>query len=371
VKLRCTRQELQAKLQIVGRGLSTTRTSVQILSGIRLTAPSAELPAELSATDMEISLRAPLEADVLEPGEVVLSGRSLLEWARTRRTADVELEQPGGNGKVQLTAGTSIVELVSYPPEDFPQLPAPDPERLFRIDRDAFLATTDRVLRAASRDESRPVLTGVLAEIQGDGITMAATDSYRMAVKQTPLEQGPPEDLAPIIPARALQELQRIAAAMPGEELELSVDANQVIFGLGGVWLTSRRIDGQFPNYRQLRPDAFEHDVVLGRQDLIEVLRGVEPFAQRNSPLRLRFSDGELQVSAQTQEVGSGEDRLPCDFRGETLEIGFNAAFLRDGVESVDEDEVHLKLISPLRPGLVTGSGDEFWYLVMPIRLSG
>jgi DNA polymerase-3 subunit beta len=136
------------------------------------------------------------------------------------------------------------------------------------------------------------------------------------------------------------------------------------------VWLSARRIDGQFPNYRQLLPDAFEHDVVLDRAELTDVLSRMELLAHRNSPLRLRFEPGEVTVSAQTQEVGEGRETVACDFRGEPLEIGFNAGFLRDGVESVGEEQIHLKLISPLRPGLVTGAGDDFWYLVMPIRLS-
>jgi DNA polymerase-3 subunit beta len=225
-------------------------------------------------------------------------------------------------------------------------------------------------MRAASRDESRPVLTGILVELGPDSITMAATDSYRLAVKTTPLQQGPPEELRPIVPARAIGELVRVAALVEGDTLDVAVEQNQVLFGLGDVWLSARRIDGQFPNYRQLLPDAFEHDVVLDRAELTDVLSRMELLAHRNSPLRLRFEPGEVTVSAQTQEVGEGRETVACDFRGEPLEIGFNAGFLRDGVESVGEEQIHLKLISPLRPGLVTGAGDDFWYLVMPIRLS-
>ncbi len=146
---------------------------------------------------------------------------------------------------------------------------------------------------------------------------------------------------------------------------------NQVIFGADGVWLTTRRIDGQFPNYKQLLPETFEHELTLPRGELLDVVRRVAVMAQRNSPLRLRFAEGELTVSAQTQDVGEARESLPVPFSGESLEIGFNAEFLREGVESVNDDEIRFKLISPLRPGLIQGGSDDFWYLIMPIRIAG
>jgi len=149
------------------------------------------------------------------------------------------------------------------------------------------------------------------------------------------------------------------------------VHENQVVFGTTNAWLTTRRIDGQFPNYKQLVPEAFEHEVTLGRDELLDVVRRVSVMAQRNSPLRLRFGDGELTISAQTQDVGEAHESLPAAFSGDTLEIGFNAEFLRDGVESIAGDQVKLKLISSLRPAVLEGESDDFLYLIMPIRLAG
>jgi DNA polymerase-3 subunit beta len=197
---------------------------------------------------------------------------------------------------------------------------------------------------------------------------MAATDSYRLSVKETAVEGTVPE-LEAIVPARALGELARIA--QEGEKLELAVHENQVIFSTGGALLTTRRIDGQFPNYKQLVPESFDHELPLPREELLDVVRRVSVMAQRNSPLRLRFADGELTVSAQTQDVGEARESLPVPFSGEPLEIGFNAEFLRDGIESVLGDQLRLKLISPLRPAVLQGEGDDFLYLIMPIRLAG
>ena len=134
--------------------------------------------------------------------------------------------------------------------------------------------------------------------------------------------------------------------------------------------LSSRLLDGQFPNYRQLLPEQFEHELQLPREELVDVVRRVSLMAQRNSPLRLRFAEGELTVSAQTPDVGEARESLPAPYNADAMEIGFNAEFLRDGLESVGDDTVRMKLISPLRPGLLTGSGDDYWYLVMPIRLA-
>jgi DNA polymerase-3 subunit beta len=146
---------------------------------------------------------------------------------------------------------------------------------------------------------------------------------------------------------------------------------NHVVFGADGTWLTTRRIDGQFPNYRQLLPEQFEHELLLPREELLEVVRRVSLMAQRNSPLRLRFAEGELTVSAVTQDVGEARESLPAPFASDPLEIGFNAEFLRDGLESVDAETIKFKLISPLRPAVLEGDTPDYVYLIMPIRLAG
>jgi DNA polymerase-3 subunit beta len=361
----CSRDELAQNLAIVGRAVST-RGAVQILSGIMIRAEGGQL--HLAATDMELSLRSSFEADVSGEGAVVVPGRLLLELSRLLPADEVQIDHRAEEGMVQLTCGSATYRLHTYNAEDFPRLPEVGAGSAFSIDRESLLDTVSRVARSSSRDESRPVLTGILVRFEPGKLVMAATDSYRLSVKET-LISDEVQELEAIIPARALGELGRIAQG--GSELELAVHENQVIFGADGVWLTTRRIDGQFPNYRQLLPEAFEHELTLPRAELLDVVRRTAVMAQRNSPLRLRFGDGELTISAQTQEVGEASESLPVAYSGEPLEIGFNAEFLRDGVESVTADELQLKLISPLRPGLIQAEGDDFWYLIMPIRLAG
>src|SRR5436190_6162199 len=365
MKITCSREELTQKLAVVSRGVST-RTAVQILGGILLNAESGRLT--LAATDMELSLRASLEARVEGEGAVVVPGRLLVELARLLPNAEVSIEQRADEGIIHVASGAFESRLNTYTAEDFPRLPDAEGLERHAVDRDALIETIGRVGRSASRDESRPVLTGILVRFEPGKIVMAATDSYRLAVKETPVSGSLPE-LEAIIPARALQELARIAAG--ADEIQLGLQENHVVFGAEGAWLTTRRIDGQFPNYRQLLPEQFEHELQLPREELLEVVRRVSLMAQRNSPLRLRFAEGELTVSAQTQDVGEARESLPAPYAADTMEIGFNADFLRDGLESVDSDTVKLKLISPLRPAVLEGEADDYTYLIMPIRLAG
>jgi DNA polymerase III subunit beta len=366
VKITCAKEELTQALSVVGRAVST-RATVQVLGGVLLRASESSL--ELSATDMELSLRLSVEAQVEGGGAVVAPGRLLVDLARLLPESEVVLEHRPEHGVLEVTCGPASYKLNTYSAEDFPKLPEVEGAQTFGVDTSAFLETVSRVARAASRDESRPVLTGVLVRFEGGKLIMAATDSYRMSVKETELASGAVAELEAIVPARALTELSRIA--QDSGELQIGVQENHVVFGAGDVWLTTRRIDGQFPNYKQLLPETFEHEVALPREEFLEVVRRASVMAQRNSPLRLRFAEGEVTVSAQTQDVGEAKESLPVPFSGEPLEIGFNPDFLRDGLESVEGDEVALRLISPLRPGLIHSDAEDFSYLIMPIRLAG
>ena len=360
----CSRDELASALAVVTRAVSS-RGAVQVLSGILLRPEEGRLT--LAATDMEISMRASVSGEISGDAAVVVPGRLLTDLVRLLPSDSVTLTHDEGDGVLTVVSGSHASRLNVYSAEDFPRLPPLDVP-LHRIDAGALLQTIDKVGRAASRDESRPVLTGVLVRFEGNQLIMAATDSYRLAVKETELTEASP-DLDAIIPARALQELARLAAG--ADQVELGVHENYVIFAAGEVWLTTRRIDGQFPNYKQLLPDTFEAEITIQRAALLEVVRRAGVMAQRNAPLRLRFAEGELTISAQTQDVGEATESLPIDFGGEEIEIGFNPDFLRDGLEAVASDTIQLKLINRLRPGLIVSPDESFWYLIMPIRLAG
>jgi DNA polymerase-3 subunit beta len=371
MKLSLSAAELLTQLQTVTR-VASTRSAVQALSGVMISAHEGSSP-ELLATDMEIGLRVPLDAEMANPGSVVLPARLLLDVARSLPAEQLTLELRSAEQDVELISGPATFHLRTLRAEDFPTLPSPSPDTRIALPAEAFVQTISRVARSASRDETRPVLTGILMSASGQELRMVATDSYRLSVKQTALESPLQGSLEANIPARALQELARIAqqAEKADESLAVSVGQNQVVFEFGEIVLSSRLIDGQFPNYRQLLPESVEHELRLSSAEITDVARRISLLAQKNAPLRLSFREGELTVSAQTPDVGEASETIPVAFHGEPFEIGFNPEFLRDGLESVESDELVLKLISPLRPGLIESpdSGD-FVYLIMPIRLN-
>jgi DNA polymerase-3 subunit beta len=366
MKINTTRQALLDALLVVSRAVSA-RAALQALSGILI---SAEGEARLRATDMELGLEVGLEGEVEGGGQVVLPGRLLVEVVRSLSDGPVTLALREAERDVELSAGSSRFHLRTLPADDFPRFPGTEGEPA-ELPAAPLRDTINRVARAASRDEARPVLTGVLVTVEGDEMTMVATDSYRLAVKTTKLDASVGERLEANVPARALRELARLIEAGGEDSLRVWLTRNQAIFRVGQTSLSSRLIDGQFPNHQQLLPESFEHEVKLPRAELLEVTRRVSQLAQRNAALRLSFSDGELVVSAETPDLGDAREALPAPYSGELLEIGFNPEFVRDGLESIDADEVVLKLISPLRPGLLEPSTeDDFSYLVMPIRLN-
>jgi DNA polymerase-3 subunit beta len=370
VKISLDRDVLVTQLQTVSR-VASTRSAIQALSGVHFSAGAGA--CELRATDMDVGLRVPLEAEIVRDGVVVLPARLLLDVVRSLPAATVSLELRGAENDVELVSGNATFHIRTLRAEDFPPFPEPDPESTVSVPADAFVATALKVAGSASRDETRPVLTGILVSASGRELRMVATDSYRLSVKETTLESDLSSAFEVNVPARALQELARLAHG-DGEDddgLKISVRQNQVLFEIGRSVLSSRLIDGQFPNYSQLLPESFEHELRIAGNELTDVVRRISLLAQKNAPLRLAFAPGELTVSAETPDVGEARESLPVAFQGEPLEIGFNPEFLRAGLEAIEEGDVLLKLISPLRPGLIeTADESGFLYLIMPIRLN-
>ena len=367
MRLTCPRDELATRLAMASRAASSKGT-IPVLANVLLRAEEGVV--ELAATDMEMSLRVPLEdAGVEEHGSVVLP-RHAADLVRSMSPGPVSVVHNQNEGQVQISGGGSSFSLNCHQAGEYPELPVGTGVGL-AIPADRFVTCAERVVRAASRDETRPVLTGVLVRVGPDGLTMAATDSYRLAVRTVALESPPTDVREAILPARAVAEATRLAGQAKDTVVELVLGEQQATIRIAGVSLTTRVIDGQFPDYRQLIPAEFDHDVRLERSEFLAVLTRIAVLAQRTSPVRLRFEQGQLIVATASEQVGEGRESMPVPYSGELLEIGFNADFLREGVEGIEGDEVRLGLISPLRPGLLRGESDDHRYLLMPIRLPG
>jgi len=369
MKFACDRSALVDKLGVLSRGVST-RSALPVLSGILLQASEGRL--DLFATDMELSIKASLSVPIEREGEIVVPARLFSDVVRNLPDEEVVVE--AGEAAVKVSAGRAEFSLNAWAAADFPQTSTFDADGAFAVGRGSFIETLGKAGRAASRDETRPILTGVLMTLLGDTLKMVATDSYRLAVKETRLDRSLEAEVQAIVPVRALGEVARLASALGQGDLEIAIGENQALFKLsdpaGDIWIASRLIEGQFPNYKQLLPETFDHEVTIDREALMSTARRVSLLAQKNAPIRLAFTEGRLTMKALTQDVGQAEESLDLEFTGEPFEIGFNPAYLVEGIDAIDDDAVRLRFTTPLRPGLISGAAGDFVYLIMPIRLS-
>lgn len=369
MKFSIKNNELAGKLTLVARAIASSGVN-PTLGGILIEASDSHL--SFSATDSNLGLRVPvhLEGPVSSEGRVLLPGRLFADISRLLGSGQAEIEYLPSERTVSIQSGSSKFNLRTLNEQDFPPMPSTDGDTI-SLGRESLLETIELVARAASRDDMRPVLTSVQVLASGNELTMVATDSYRLAVKQTRLSEPVPIDLDRNVPAHALRELSRLLSGSDSETVKLSVTDRHVVFNVDGSILSTNTIEGQFPKYQQLFPESWDHDVRLPRSELLESVRRVSQMAQKNRPLKIALSPGELTISAETPDLGDAEEKLPANFDGEQLAIGFNHEFFRDGLEAIKEDEILLRLISPLRPGLIQPvEGEEFRYLVMPIRLN-
>src|SRR5918999_2898962 len=300
MKFSISRDSFLAQLGTAVRGAST-RSAIQTLSGVLVRAENGGV--ELQATDMELGIRVSVDVSPERQGTAVLPGRLLLDVVRSLPKDELSLEYRTSEQDVELVSGPARFHLRTLPVDDFPKLPEAGEAESLRVPTAAFVETIGRVARSASRDETRPHLTGVMVSASGQDLRMVATDSYRLSVKETKLEQPLDGALEANVPARTLQELSRIATGAGSETIGVAALENQVVFSVDGVVLSSRLVEGRFPNYQQLLPESYEHELRVSRDELLEVVRRVGLLAQKNAPLRLRFTEGTLDVSAQTPDV--------------------------------------------------------------------
>src|SRR3954451_18779847 len=284
MKFSVSREKFIGSLGVAVRGVST-RSAIQTLAGIRLEAQK-DGGVELQATDLELGVRVQADASVERAGIVVLPGRLLLDVVRSLPKDDLTLEYRSTEGDVELVCGPSRFHLRTLPADEFPKLPEVGEASIMRVPAQAFVETIGRVARSASRDETRPHLTGVLVSAAEKELRMVATDSYRLSVKETSLEEALEGTLEANVPARTLQELARISAGDGGDRIEIAALEHQVIFRVCEVTLSSPLVEGRFPNYKQLLPDQFEHELHVSVSELLDVVRRISLLAQKNAPLR-------------------------------------------------------------------------------------
>lgn len=376
MKFRCERDDLLAAVQFASRAISN-RATLPVLSGLRLEA-SADGRVRVAATDLELTMETAFAAAVDEPGKVIVPGRLFGEMSRNLASGQVSVA--GTDGEVEIGSGRGRFRVRSLTPDDYPALPIEDRDDSagVQVSLDAAeLATAlSQVVRAASGDESRQILTGVLWELEEGSVTLAATDSYRLAVRQLPASGTIGEERKVVLPSRTLGELAR-ALQGAGGSVSALVKENLVAFsivetgdGSAGEWVIgSRFIEGEFPKYRQLIPQEYPNTLVVDRELLLEVTRRVGLLAQNNLPVKLQLAP-ELEVSAHTPDVGEGQEVIDAEYDGEPLVIAFNPQFLLDGASAISSQRIEMQVGDGLKPAILRGETGDFTYLLMPVRLS-
>ncbi len=378
MKLRCERDELLEAVQFASRAISN-RATLPVLSGLRIEAKDGGR-VTVAATDLELTMQTGLRAGVDEPGRVIVPGRLFGDMVRSLGPGQVSLAS--GDAEVEISSGRGRFRVRALAPEDYPSLPieADAGEGFgFEVDGAELAVALSQVVRCASSDDSRQVLTGVLWEIAAGELTLAATDSYRLGVRNLEIAGGPGETVRVILPARVLGELARALGTGAGT-VAATVKDNLMSFALGAgdedeaargdATIGSRFIEGEFPNYRNLIPQGYGNALTVERDMLVEVVRRVGLLARDNLPVKLRLA-AELEVSAHTPDVGEGQEVLDAGYEGEPLVIAFNPHFLTDGLMGCRPERVVVEAADGLKPAVIRGEGDaSFTYLLMPVRLS-
>lgn len=364
MRFRCERDVLADAVTTAGRAVSSRGGSLPVLSGVR-----AELKGDLltvTGSDLDLTVRATVAVDGQEDGVAVLPARLASDIVRALDPGGVEVAAKGDEAEITSGASQFVVRLM--PAEEFPQLPAPAGDAV-TVPAPAFAQAMRQVVPAASNDDARPILTGVLLTAETDGLRMVATDSYRLAVRDltglTVLSEGQ----SVLVPKRALEELGRVLGET--EELTLRLGERDASFEAGSVVVTTRLIDGEFPNYRNLIPASQPNTLTVGREALLESLRRVRIMAKDATPVRLTMGSDGVEVAAITQDVGEAHEALPAGFEGDDLTVAFNPEYLINGIEVSTGDEIRLQTVDALKPALIRSQGTEdFLYLLMPVRVA-
>jgi DNA polymerase-3 subunit beta len=386
VKFRCERDSLVEVLTTAGRAVSSRTSTSMALGGVRIESQGNHLG--VVGTDLDLTVHASTEAIGINDGVCVAPARLLADIVRSLEPGAVTIESEGD--KIEIGAARSRFSLRTFPVDDFPSLPDPPQPATF-LPAASLAGALRQVVRAASNDDARPLLTGVLIAPEGNGIRLVATDSYRLAMRDIKGSDAFSDSAQILVPARALAELQKLSAlgvsskdvptsgSGDGESPDaaaptvgLSIGEHDVTFTAGDVKVSTRLLDGSYPDYRQLIPADYPNRLHVGKDSLLDALRRVRLLVRDNTtPVRLSMRSGGVDLTVVSQEVGDASETVDADFDGSELTIAFNPTYLIDGVEAVTGDEVVLETVDATKPATVRAAEEtNFRYLLMPVRVS-
>ncbi len=363
MKFRCEREALAEALSTAGRAATGRTGALPVLSGLRLELVGDRL--SITGTDLDLTIQLTLAVGGDGDGGVVLPARLAADIVRSMGASKVEVSVDGD--EVNISGGRSQFSVRPLSFDDYPKLATPTTSSV-TLPAAAVGEALRQVVRAASTDEARPILTGVLLTAENGGLRMVATDSYRLAVRDLADHQVLGADQKVLVPGRALNELQRLVGG--GEELTMRLGDRDATFEVGETRLSTRLIEGEFPNYRQLIPASHPNTLTVEREPLLEAIRRVKILAKDATPVRLQMGGDTLRLTAITQDVGNASEELDATYEGTELTVAFNPEYFASGVEACSSDSITLSTLDSLKPAVIRGVGnDDYLYLLMPVRV--
>lgn len=362
MKFRCERDELVEALGTTGRAVANRGGSLPVLSGVRLELTGDTL--RLTGSDLDLTISVTVEVGGEGDGVAVVPSKIASDVVRSLDPGRVELTVDGD--EAQITSGRFTSSIRLLPADEFPRLASPA-EHAVTLGGADLASALSQVVSAASSDDARPILTGVLMAAEGGGLRLVATDSYRLAVRDLAGSAVLEEGQSVLVPSRALRELVR---ALGDDDVTLRLGEREATFEVGSTRLTTRLIEGEFPNYRGLIPSSYPNRMVVSREALGDAVRRVRLMAREATPVRLTMGDAGVELDAVTQDIGQASEAVEGSFEGTELTVGFNPDYLLDGIEVAPGDEIALETTDANKPAVLRATGrDDFLYLLMPVRI--
>ncbi|MEQ1858975.1 MAG: DNA polymerase III subunit beta [Chthoniobacteraceae bacterium] len=364
MKFSVSKEKLLEGLQVV-QNVVSTRTTLPILSNVLLQADAAGV--RLTTTDLDVGICGGIEAQVEKEGATTLPARRLASIVRELPAAEVVVEVDSKN-VASIRCGQSFFKILGLPEEEFPPLPKFDGAKEFTLKQNDLRDGLRKTSYAISTDETRYVLNGILFSFKENKLTMVATDGRRLALVDIEVEFARSQEVEIIVPTKCVTELQRLVG---GEgDLKMSVGENQVAFEVNGTLLISKLIEGNYPNYRQVIPGEAKERVTLEREQFFNAVHRVSLLAsEKSNSVKLVFSKGNLEIAANTPDVGEARESLAVNYKGREFSIAFNPEFLQAPLRALPDDEVFLDLIDEMSPGVIKVQ-TPFLYVLMPMRIS-
>jgi DNA polymerase-3 subunit beta len=376
VKVSCLQENLSKGLSIVGRAVAS-RSTLPVLSNVMLATDNGRL--KLSATNLELGINCWVGAKVEEDGATTVPARLLTDFVNSLPPERIDLELAVRTQTLNARCARFEANIKGIDAQEFPIIPtADDGESAIRVNPEDLRQMIDQVAFAAATDESRPILTGVLARFEEDRLTLAAADGFRLSVRSVPLGHEVEQMIEVIIPARALGELARISGDQEEwVEVIITPARNQILFHLTDVDVVSQLIEGKFPDYNQIIPSGFTTRTVLDASGFLKAARVSHLFARDAANIvRLEISPGDelmpghLTLAATSAELGDNVGQVDASVDGDPMEIAFNAKYLIDVLSVVDSAQVALETTSPASPGVLRPVGDDdFIHVIMPMHI--